>query len=271
MFNFSKEKTKEENIIQEGTKDLKSPQGEDTPANLMRITTDVDRLKVGFESFQETRTGFNERFEMLSEQIGELRAMILDRDKIIQEIELKAIKSADLVEAVQPEKLATVAQKQEAKIEALKANIEGNESMMDQIMEEVKEMKRKIEFFRGIEEIIKLSEEVKKDLIEIKRSEAAINLKTDKVDTIYSEMRKGFEGMDLIKDNLKEIEVSTDQNVKEIESLKNRLTNFADKNEVENIVRKVQKYVDNLKQLEQKSSLTKDLDTLRTLIEGIKK
>jgi len=56
----------------------------------------------------------------------------------------------------QPEKIMTEVQKQDAKTEALKANLEGNESIMDRVMEELKETKRKVEFFRGIEEIVKL-------------------------------------------------------------------------------------------------------------------
>ena len=63
----------------------------------------------------------------------------------------------------------TEVQKQEVKLEALKANLEGNESIMDRIMEELRETRKKVEFFRGVEEIIKLSEEVKSELIEIKK------------------------------------------------------------------------------------------------------
>lgn len=163
-----------------------------TPANLVKITTEIDRLKASVESFGEVRKGLMERMSGLNEQIGELRAMIMDRDRTIQEIELKAIKASDLVESVQPDKLMIELQKEDAKFEALKANLEGNESIMNRIMEELKEMRRKLDFFRGIEEIIKLSEEVKKELIEIKKVEASININTDKVQTIYAELRKKF-------------------------------------------------------------------------------
>jgi len=75
-------------------------------AQITRLSTELDRVKASVEGFQEIRKSFTERFTRISEQIGELRSMILERDKSIQEIELKAIKSADLVEAVHPEKTA---------------------------------------------------------------------------------------------------------------------------------------------------------------------
>jgi len=162
-------------------------------AELAKLQTEVEKMKASVEGFAEVRKSFTERFTRTSEQIGELRSMILERDKSIQEIELKAIKAADLVESVHPEKIMTEVQKQDAKSEALKANLEGNEAIMDRIMEELKEVKRKVEFFRGVEEIVKLSEEVKKELIEIKKVESRVSINTDKVETIYSEMRKKFQ------------------------------------------------------------------------------
>jgi len=67
----------------------KRPEGGSTPANLTRIATEVDRIKASVEAFGEVRKSFTERFNRTSEQIGELRAMILDRDRTIQQIELK--------------------------------------------------------------------------------------------------------------------------------------------------------------------------------------
>jgi chromosome segregation ATPase len=273
MFKFMKKKKTEEDIEKIEDKAFESVKTSEKSSNqpeMLKVTTDIERLKAGFESFQEIRKAFNERFEMISEQVGELRAMIMDRDKTMQEIELKAIKSADLVASVQPEKLSILVQKQEAKTEALKANIEGNEAMIERVLEELKETKRKIEFFRGIEEIINLSEEIKKELIEIKKVEATIKINTDKVQTIYLEIRKRFDSIEVVKDSLKEIEVNIEQNTREINSLKDKITEFADKTQVESIVSKVQKYVDSLKSLEKESSLTKDIEKLKSIMKDLK-
>jgi chromosome segregation ATPase len=284
MLNFLKKKKKEENPEEasgeangEGGGEKKEekkekPLSESVGNNpgLIKLSTEVDRIKASIEAFTEVRKSFTERFTRISEQIGELRSMILERDKTIQEIELKAIKSADLVESVHPEKIMTQVQKQDAKTEALKANLEGNESIMERVMEELKETKKKIEFFRGIEEIIKLSEEVKKELIEIKRIESQISINTDKVETIYSEMRKKFQVVDTAESQLQEMKVGMEQNTKDVTFLKDRITGLASKEEVEKLVNKVQKYVDALKEIQKKSSLSKDIEKIQTIIEGLK-
>ena len=175
-------------------KEKKESSGGDGGVEKLKI--EVDRINVAVESFGEVRKSLTDRLTQMSEQIGELRAMILDRDKTMQSIELKAMKAADLVEAVQPDKFMTELRKSEAKFEALKANMEGNEAIVDRIMEELREVRRKIEFFRGIEEIIKLAEETKKELIDIKKVEANISIETDKAQTFYSEIRKKYGDID---------------------------------------------------------------------------
>jgi len=196
--------------------------------------------------------------------------MILDRDRKFQEIELKAVKAADLVESVQPDKLMIQLQKEDAKFEALKANVEGNEAIMDRFMEEMKEMRKKIEFFRGIEEIIKLGEEVRKELVEIKKVEANIHIDTDKVETIYSEIRKKFQEIDMFKDNINEFKVILDQNSKDVDSLKTRTSGLASKDELERLTNKVQRYIEALEEINKRSTLTKDISQLKEILESLK-
>lgn len=238
-------------------------------AEIIKLTTEIDRMKASIESFGEVRKSLQERISNMNEQIGELRAMIMDRDRTIQELELKAVKAADLVETVQPEKLMIEIQREDAKFEALKANMEGNEAIMDRVMEEMRELRKKMEFFRGIEEIVKLSEETKKELIEIKRTEGSIKINADKVGTIYSEMRKKGRELDMFNDSLQELKVSMDNNVKDVDSMKIKLSNLADKSELEKLTNKVQKYTESLKELNKSSALSKDLGQLKKMLESL--
>jgi chromosome segregation ATPase len=278
---FGKKKKEEETFEAPGAEEIPEEKPEDkkeeakkeadsSGPSLGQMSVQIEKLNASVEAFAEVRKSFGERFNRTSEQIGELRAMILDRDKSIQNIELKAIKAADLVETVQPEKIMTDVQKQEAKIEALKANLEGNESIMGRVMEELKEVKKKVEFFRGIEEIVKLSEETKSELIEIKKIESKIAINTDKVDTIYAEIRKKFQQVEVFNSQLQELKAQGEQNQKDVQFLKDKTVGLASKDELDKLMNRVQRYVDALKDLEKKSSMTKDIDNLKELLEGLK-
>jgi DNA repair exonuclease SbcCD ATPase subunit len=284
MFNFLKSKKKEdeednpdeelentEASEEEGKSNQDSTKKESLESSsgvpsLLKISTEVDRLKAGQEAFQEVRKSFTERFTRLSEQIGELRSMILDRDRTIQTLELKSVKAIDLVESIKPDKFMMDLERQNVKIEALKANLEGNEAIIDQVMEELKEIRRKMSFFRGVEEIIRLSEEIKKELIGIKKIEGTINIQTDKVQTIYSDMRKKMQDLDSFNSQLQESKANIEQNAKELDSLKMKSLNFAEKEEVDKIIEKVQKYSDSLKEIQKKTPLSRDIEKLKGLL-----
>jgi chromosome segregation ATPase len=237
---------------------------------IVKLRTEIEKLKAGNEAFKEVRNSFSERFTQTSEQIGELRSMILEQSRALQEVELKAVKSSDMVASVQPEKLMTEVQKQEVKIEALKANLEGNESIMNRVMEEVSETRKKIEFFRGVEEIVKLSEEVKAELIEIKKIQGLINIQTDKVQTIYSEMRTRIQDLDAFKAETQDAKSSIEQNAKDVEFVKSKISNLVEKSELDKLVSKMQGYVNSLKELQKKTSFSKDIEQLKVIMEGIK-
>jgi len=277
MFDFLKKK-KDEESSEESSEEKPEKEIEVAPmevskeasADIIKLKTEIEKLKAGSEAFKEVRASFSERFTRTSEQIGELRSMILERDRTIQEVELKAVKSSDLVASVQPEKLMTEVQKQEVKIEALKANLEGNESIMNRIMEELRETRKKIEFFRGIEEVIKLSEEVKSELIEIKKVEGRINTQTDKVQTIYAEMRTRIQDLDAFKSQTMDAKASIEQNAKDVEFVKNKITNLAEKSELDKLVAKLQTYINSLNEIQKKTSFSRDIDQLKVIMEGIK-
>jgi uncharacterized phage infection (PIP) family protein YhgE len=284
MFDFLKSKKKkedaeEESTESEGTED--SDKAEESAkednansksnsssgaTNLLKLSTEIDRLKAGQEAFQEVRKSFTERFTRVSEQIGELRSMILDRDRTFQALELKSIKAIDLVESIKPDKFMMDLERQNVKIEALKANLEGNEAILDQVMEELKEMRRKMSFFRGVEEIIKLSEEIKKELIGIKKIEGTINIQTDKVQTIYSEMRKKMQDLDAFNSQLQESKANIEQNSKDVDYVKTKILNFAEKEELDKVLDKVQQYAESLKEMQKKTPLSRDIEKLKTLL-----
>lgn len=264
MFGFGK---KEDSKVEKKEKKEKSDSVE---GKITKLSSDVTRIQASVEAFGEVRKSFSESFSRLNEQIGEIRSMIFDRDRTIQEIELKAVKAYDLVDSVHPEKISAMVQKEDAKIEALKANLEGNEAIMNRVMDELGEIRKKLAFFRGIEEIIKLSEEVKKELIEIKKVESQVNIKVDRADTIYSEMKGKFRDLDSLDSSMREMKVSIEQNSKDVGFLKDKMGDLAEKSDLDKLISKVQRYVEALKDLEKKSSMTKDIDKLKELLDSLK-
>ncbi|MBW6442805.1 hypothetical protein K0A97_03460, partial [Patescibacteria group bacterium] len=235
-------------------------------ADFSRLNSEIEKINAGIESFGEVRKTFNDMFSQVNEQIGELRAMISDRDRSVKEIEMKAIKAGDLVESVQPEKLMLEVQREHAKFEALKANLESNEEIMNRIMEDLKELRRKFEFFRGMNELVKLSDEVKKELVEIKSIEAEIGVKSEKVEAFYSEIRRKYKTIDMVESDLAQLKATTETHTTDLDTIKIKISNLAEKEDIEKIMKKMEKYTEMLQKVNKSSSLSKDISQLKDLL-----
>jgi hypothetical protein len=229
-----------------------------------KLDIELTKIKAQIEGFAEVRKANSERFQRMSEQVGELRGMIMDTNKSIGEIEVKATKASDLVSSVQPEKLMIDVRKAEGKVDALHANIESNDTMLRNIMDELKIMRNQMKFYKGIEQVIALNDDVKKELMEMKKIEASAKRHADKIDTIFIDVNRKFSEFDKFNDVVKEIDRSFKVMQGDFDKIKVSVDNKEDKKEFINLVNKFnefEKHTTNIINLLDKKSKTikKDL------------
>ena len=179
---------------------------EDATTGNAKIDIEFAKIKGQMESFNEVRKASTERFSRISEQIGELRGMVVDINKMMSKVEVSSTKAVDLVESVHPEKLMIEVRKQDGKIEALRANIESSEAIMKDLMLELKKMRDRMNFYKGVEQVIAMNEEIKQELSTIKRVEANIERHADKVETVFLEVEKKFAEFDKFNDVVKDLD-----------------------------------------------------------------
>jgi chromosome segregation ATPase len=196
-----------------------------------KVDMEITKVKAQLESFNEIRKSNSERFSRLSEQMGELRGMIMDTNKTMSKIEVSATKAIDLVESVQPEKLMIEMRKQEGKMESLKANIESNEAMMRDIMEELKKIRQQMNFYKGIEQVTKLNDEVKGEILDIKKVEATIERHADKAEPIFIDLEKKFANFEQFKSKIDEVSELFKDIQGDFDKMKLGISNKADRKE----------------------------------------
>jgi len=153
---------------------------------------ELERLKVKLDTMDELIRSYSEKFSYISQQIGELRSVGLTNEKSISKATVEASKVVDIVKEVKPDKLRIDFQKVDMKVQALNEKLESNKQLYDTIMNEVKDLRRKAGIFVGTDALLKLNDEVKKDLIEIKKTASRVKLNADKSEQIFVEVKKGF-------------------------------------------------------------------------------
>jgi acyl carrier protein phosphodiesterase len=219
-----------------GSQEAKAAAPVAASASVQAMQAEITRLKAQMDSFGELRKIFGDRFTRVNEVMGELRGMLMETNKDLQQIQLKAVKTVDLVEAVQPDKLMTEIRRQDVKVQVLKANIESNEARMDTILKELKEIRNKIGAFRGVEEIVKLSGEVKNELVNIRKVKSVAERHSDKVESIFVDFQKRVRELSEMEDTVKTNADMLKKLTKDFDQLKVKVLEKADKKEVDKLI-----------------------------------
>lgn len=197
-----------------------------------QFTSSVERLQVQMEALNVSRGASNERFTRISEQIGELRSMIIEAEKKIKNVDVTATKAADLVSTVQPEALAKDVRKIDSKTEQLKAKLEANEAVSADIIAELKRIRNQMILFKGTEGVLKLNEEVKLELISIQKLKAITESHSDKVEKIFMDMQKNYVEFEHIKNKQQDLDNAVNEISKAVGGLTIRQQQAADKKDI---------------------------------------
>ncbi len=153
---------------------------------------EFEKIDARIDSVVEWIKQFYDRFSYVSESIGEIRNMNITNEKNISKAMAEAEKVIDVVKEVKPEELRLDYQKISLKVATLLERIEANGHSIEEVMGEMKDLRRKSEIFVGTESLMKLNEDTKKDLIEVQKINSAVKMQADKSQEIFLEVRKGF-------------------------------------------------------------------------------
>lgn len=163
----------------------------DMPASLALLEADVEYTRAQVEALKQNRLLIDERFSHMSEQIGELRALMVESERANTQVKLAAEKASALVETVQPERLMTEVNRISARTEEMKALQERYDAMQKTLSENVREIRSKVAAQAASEEaLIKMREEVKSDLSEVRKSELLMQRHSEKVETMFVEFER---------------------------------------------------------------------------------
>lgn len=226
------------------------------------VDIELAKIQGKLDSLTEMRKATAERFSLITEQLGEVRGSINDMTQQFSKVEVEATKAIDKVDSVQPETFMTELRKGEGRIDALKANIESNESLMHDLLDQLKEIRHKMDVYKGTEQIIKLHEEIKSELANIKKVEGTVERHANRVETIFLDVEKKFSEFDQFNSSVKELTRGFSKIQADFEKIRVKVDTKSDKKEFVDLLNKFndfEKHTGNIiKLLDERSKHAKD-------------
>jgi len=153
---------------------------------------EIESLKAKVETLMKFNEATNENFNRLSEQIGELRSSLLEKEQSIKEIIERTERTFDVVKELKPEKFLIDYKKLEQKIEMLQSKAEVRGDLLESLKKEMSEMRSKIEVFTGKEEMLSLYDDIRKEAKEIEKIKSIIEKEGEKISNLFVKVDKQY-------------------------------------------------------------------------------
>ncbi len=217
--------------------------------DISKIVVEIEKLKGRAESFKEMHQAANERFGRISEQLGELRSMILEREKDGKNLESSVTKAIDLVNEVHPETLIEELRKSDSKTEALKAKMDASEALYGGITKELGSLRSQMSVFRGLESVMQLSQEMKTVYTNVQKVQGIIERHSDKVENLFMTLQKKLAEVQKLAEKMDEMEISVGKAIKDTDSISARFSDTANKSELANLEQRINQRIAQMNKL----------------------
>jgi len=163
------------------------PAGEDKSGELL---LQLEKLDGRIQSEAEMRNNLDEKIGRLSEEIGELRSMILDRERANNAIESEFEKMKDSVSDIDPGKIKKDLEKKEADISQNNMQIEKLSKLTEGLSTDLKAFRSQMDKIKSFENIVSMYHEIDKKIGKIRESEQYVDRLAAKVESIFAELDK---------------------------------------------------------------------------------
>jgi len=200
-----------------------------------RIRADVDRLAAQMDVVTQERERSNERFQHLAEEIGGLRSMIVEGQQQSKSLEAAARKATELVNEVHPETVMVELKREDAKVDALRAKIESQDAVSASLVNQLKDIRRTTELFKGVDSLLKLSNEVKEELRGIQKERAIIEKHSNSVEDIFVEVQKKFSKFEKLSKEVEDLSGSFREIAGEFSKMKVTFGDFLSRKDISEI------------------------------------
>jgi len=214
--------------VEESGKELK-----ELITKLDKFEIDMEKLKAVVETVKEGRNILDEKVQRVTENMGELRSIIYQREATTKDQEIKVGKLLDSVSHVDPEKIIMELKRRDKEISDQGMRIEKISSMMGALNETMSRMKKVLVNIGSLENVIKVSQTVTDNLQAIEALKGNIEKSADRVQSIYVELSERMEEFLLYRTKQDRMEDLVNELMRSVDDMNTKLSRFITRDDLD--------------------------------------
>ena len=212
-------------------------------------TIEIEKLKVMLDVMREQKTALDETIRTVFENIGEIRSMSIQNDATASEINTKVAKIDDEIGQVRPKEIDKKFRDLNDKLEKFDATIEKMQTKTNDMSERINKAYELLRGIGGIENLVKINDDVQQKLADIKEATHYIERLGSKSERIFIDLKAGMDELVVYKAKQESVEESIKDLSKNIEGVAGKLESLVTKKDLEaqmSTVGLMQKEIDNI-------------------------
>ncbi len=205
-------------------------QGKATDVEMLLLKT--EKLEGKIESVADSRKAVDERLSEINQEIGELRSSIMEKDRIIREVQTGFGKIRDVADGMEPEKIAGQLAAKEEIIEKNQAGIESLGMQVKQMRKDIKANSGMLDGIRDIKNMDNLVQTIKQKMERIENDRKFTSRTAGKIETMFSDVSDKLGEFQGYKDKIAFNEETMHEIMKSMDTLEARFDATAKKDEL---------------------------------------
>jgi DNA repair exonuclease SbcCD ATPase subunit len=212
------------------------------------FTSELEKLKLLINTVKEGLGASNERLQMISEQLAELRTLSHQREAKVRELELKIEKFSDIVSDLELKALKKQFEKIDKNFGEHLMRIEKMEKLIEILKGNQERVGKILENIGSIENLLSLLKDIDAKVKGFRKKGESIERTAEKIEKLYIDLSKRLEEFSVYKED----QVKTKDLVKElmrsVDELNSRIAGYVKKEELESVKEMLEKRMESLKE-----------------------
>jgi len=222
--------------LKEMIKEIKEGRGGGTDPETMKrleqLEVEIEKVKSFVDAMKDERSGQDERFQRISEEVGEMRSNVNDVDGRLGEVEIKADESSDIVKNIKPQRITKQLEERDTDIISIKTRIEKTEDVVSNTLKRVGQIRTMLQSLGSIDNLASMSKDIAKKIILIDDKVKKTDRISERIDTVFGELNKRLEEFMFYKAKQQSLDEMSHDLMRNIEELTTKLDGYAQKNDL---------------------------------------
>jgi chromosome segregation ATPase len=215
----------------------------------------LEKVDGKLEVLDRSKADVEERLTHLAEEIGELRTMILEKERSFDELKSEFEKVQDTVSGLEPTKIKRIFEKTDQEILENRAKIETIENLVKALAEENKKFRKLMERIKSFENLVDISYEIDRKISQINDAKNYVDVAVSKVENIFSELNEKISQLESQREKIEKLDELTIEITKMLDEISVKLTKFVQEKDLKDFKKSLEE--DLVKLLREKAPTVK--------------